>query len=182
MCSPCSRRSCEMRSHSAAVYLPTCSVSMASCCIGRLPTTWDQVLLIYSKRNSRCDRTPLKWPNHRLCKDGTSGFSPAADDDVQAMLANAVRICDAKFGTLYRYDNEAFDPVALFGAPPAYVEFVRQRGLFQPPAGIALDRLLRTNVVHIADASAESATAMGAAAKFASARTLLVVPMLKESA
>jgi two-component system, NtrC family, sensor kinase len=48
----------------------------------------------------------------------------------EIMLANAVRICDAKFGTLYRYDNEALDPVALFGAPAAYVEFVRQRGLF----------------------------------------------------
>ena len=24
------------------------------------------------------------------------------------MLANAVRICDAKFGILFRYDNEAY--------------------------------------------------------------------------
>src|SRR6202040_1980118 len=35
----------------------------------------------------------------------------------QAMLENATRICDAKFGTLYRCDNETFTPAALFGAP-----------------------------------------------------------------
>ena len=31
----------------------------------------------------------------------------------QAMLENAMRICDAKFGILFRYENEAYDPVAL---------------------------------------------------------------------
>ena len=70
----------------------------------------------------------------------------------QAMLANAVRICDAKFGTLFRYDNDTFDPVAEFDLPPAYAEFHRQQGSFQPPAGTSLDRLLRTKeVVRIVD-------------------------------
>ena len=49
------------------------------------------------------------------------------------ILANAVRICDAKFGSLYRYDTGSFNPVALFGAPPALSNFVQQRGSFQPP-------------------------------------------------
>ena len=40
--------------------------------------------------------------------------SPADLEPVfQSMLENAVRICDANFGTLFRYDNEAFDPVAI---------------------------------------------------------------------
>ena len=39
------------------------------------------------------------------------------------MLANAVRICDAKFGTMFRYDNEAFDPVAEFGLPLPLADF-----------------------------------------------------------
>src|SRR5437588_10843242 len=35
--------------------------------------------------------------------------SPGALEPVfQAMLENAVRVCDAKFGALYRYDNEGF--------------------------------------------------------------------------
>jgi len=99
----------------------------------------------------------------------------------QAMLANAVRICDAKFGVLFRYDNEAFVPVAEFGLPPALAEFERQRGAFRPPAGGPLDRMLRTkDVVRIADYSAEFI--LGAPAKFGGARSTIDVPMLKENA
>ena len=98
----------------------------------------------------------------------------------QAMLANAVRICDAKFGTLYRYDNETFTPAALFGAPKAYAEFLRQRGSFQPAAGTALDRMLRTkDVVRIVDASAEPTSAPSV--RLSGARSHLFVPMLKEN-
>ena len=98
----------------------------------------------------------------------------------QAMLANAVRICDAKFGTLYRYHNETFTPAALFGAPEAYSEFLRQRGSFQPAAGTALDRMLRTkDVVRIVDASAEPTSAPSV--RLSGARSHLFVPMLKEN-
>src|SRR5262245_3564429 len=38
----------------------------------------------------------------------------------EAMLANAVRICDANFGYLLLYDGNAFRFAALHGAPPAY--------------------------------------------------------------
>ncbi len=98
----------------------------------------------------------------------------------ETMLANAVRICDAKFGLLYRHDNGTFNPAALFGAPPALAEFVRQRGSFQPEAGTGLDRLLQTkDLVRVADNSAEPA--FRAAAKFGRARSLVAVPMLKEN-
>src|SRR5271155_1185019 len=62
----------------------------------------------------------------------------------EAILENAVRICDAKFGVLFRYDNETFEAVAHFGVPPAFAEFHRQQGAFQPTAGTPLDRLSRT--------------------------------------
>ena len=48
----------------------------------------------------------------------------------QAMLENAVRICDAKFGVLFRVDNETVNPVAHFGVTPEHAEFMRQRGSF----------------------------------------------------
>jgi hypothetical protein len=35
------------------------------------------------------------------------------------MLENATRICEAKFGMLYRYDGTFFHAVAFFGVPPA---------------------------------------------------------------
>src|SRR5262245_29150171 len=37
-----------------------------------------------------------------------------------AMLANATRICEAKFGTLWLREGDAFRAVALHNAPPAY--------------------------------------------------------------
>jgi two-component system, NtrC family, sensor kinase len=55
----------------------------------------------------------------------------------QAMLENAVRICDAKFGILFRYDNEAFDPVADFGVPSALAEYLRQSFRLVPGSGEA---------------------------------------------
>jgi class 3 adenylate cyclase len=98
----------------------------------------------------------------------------------QAMLENAVRICDAKFGSLYRYDNETFNPVALFGASPQYAEFQRQRGSFRPNAGTPLDRLLRIkDVVRVSDASAESG--VSGSARFGGARSHIAVPMLKDN-
>jgi hypothetical protein len=39
-----------------------------------------------------------------------------------AMLANATRICEAKFGDLYLRDDNAFRLVAAHSAPAAYVE------------------------------------------------------------
>ena len=104
----------------------------------------------------------------------------------QTMLANAVRICDAKFGVLYRYDNEALDTVAMFGTTPKHADHLRRRGRFQPIAGTTLDLLLRTReVVRVADGSASitdgsAEQVAGTAAKFGGARSLINVPMLKE--
>jgi two-component system NtrC family sensor kinase len=99
----------------------------------------------------------------------------------QAMLENAVRICDAKFGTLFRYDNGAFAPAAQFGVPAALVEFHRQRGSFQPAAGTNLHRMwLTKDVVRVADDSAEPVPSP--AVEFGGARSLISVPMLKENA
>jgi GAF domain-containing protein/HAMP domain-containing protein len=113
---------------------------------------------------------------------GVISSSPGELEPVfQAMLTNAVRICDAKFGTLFRFDGDAFNFAAQFGTSTELVEFQRRRGSFQPPAGTPLDRLLRTmDVVRIADATTEPAA--GNAARLGGARSLIVVPMLKENA
>ena len=38
------------------------------------------------------------------------------------MLEKAVRICDAKFGNIYRWDGDALDLVATHNTPPAFAE------------------------------------------------------------
>jgi two-component system, NtrC family, sensor kinase len=98
----------------------------------------------------------------------------------QAMLANATRICEAKFGVLFRYENDAFYAAGMLNAPQALVEFHRQRGSFQPPAGTPLDRLLKAGgAIYTADEAAESNP--GAPARFGGARSLVTVPMRKEN-
>jgi hypothetical protein len=40
----------------------------------------------------------------------------------EIILANAVRICGAKFGTLYLREGDALRVVAMHGAPPSFAE------------------------------------------------------------
>ena len=96
-----------------------------------------------------------------------------------AILANAVRICEAKFGVLYPYGNGSFSPAAEFGVPPVLSEFIQQRGTFQARPGSTLDRLTRLKRVIYENDIAEDAT--NPMAKFGGARTYVAVPMLKES-
>src|SRR5262249_48361334 len=111
---------------------------------------------------------------------GVISSSPGELEPVfQAMLKHAVTICEAKFGVLYRYDG-AFHVAASLGVPPAYAEYLRQRGSFLPTAGAPLDRLLQTKeLVHTADASIERN--QGPAAQYGGARSLIGVPMRREN-
>ena len=97
----------------------------------------------------------------------------------QEMLKNAVRICDAKFGVLYRFDGAAFHFAAEVGTPSEYLEFNRQRGPFQPVPGSHLERVMLTKrMSHTPDDAASKIP--GIAARLAGARTQVIVPMLKE--
>jgi GAF domain-containing protein len=97
----------------------------------------------------------------------------------QAMLENATRICEANFGTLFRFDGTNFHPAAQFNTPTALLEVQTQRGPFQPPPGSQLDRVMRTKrVSHTADYVAEGV--YSPAATFGGARSLVAVPMLKD--
>src|SRR5262249_25239051 len=104
----------------------------------------------------------------------------------QAMLANAVRLCDAKFGVLNLYEGGVFRTVAVHNVPPAYAE-MRRREPLRPHPGTAHSDVVRTKqVVHISDARTLPAYLEGSPMPVAigdggGARTLLVVPMLKEN-
>ena len=97
------------------------------------------------------------------------------------MLENAIRICEAKFGVLFRYESGAFHPpVASVGVPEVLADFYQQRGVFQPPAGSPLDRLLQVgSAVYSADEAAEPSP--GSPARLGGVRSLVAVPMLKEN-
>ncbi|MGA8497771.1 MAG: GAF domain-containing protein, partial [Xanthobacteraceae bacterium] len=103
----------------------------------------------------------------------------------QAMLENATRICEAKFGTMYFREGDGFRAVAMYGAPPAYVES-RLHKLVHPGPNTSLGRAVATKrVVQIEVADADPGYAAGdpmrvAAVDLGGVRTLLSVPLLKE--
>src|SRR6516165_3650023 len=115
--------------------------------------------------------------------------SPSNLDPVfETILANATRICEAKFGTLYLCDADAFRVVAMHNAPPAYAE-VRQRDpLVRPPSDSVLRRVSASkDVVHIADVKQaksyiERNPFTVEAVDLGGGRTVLGVPILKRSA
>ncbi len=97
----------------------------------------------------------------------------------QAMLENAVRICEAKFGTIFRYDGNNFHRAAGVGTPAALVKFQKQRGPFRPESAGVIARVLRTKqVAHSADSAAEPNP--GVATTLGGARSIVGVPMLKD--
>jgi len=97
----------------------------------------------------------------------------------QAMLENATRICEAKFGTLFRFDGNNFHPVAQFNTPTALLEEQTRRGPFRPLAGSHLDRVMQTKQVsHTADYAAEGIPSPPV--KLGGARSTVDVPMLKD--
>src|SRR5262245_58718120 len=97
----------------------------------------------------------------------------------QAMLENALRICEAHFGMLHRYSDGEFVTQAMVGAPPALVDALLHKP-FTPPAGNPLGRMARTKkLVHTLDAAAEEHKPLSA--RLADARSHIVVPMLKDN-
>ena len=61
----------------------------------------------------------------------------------QTMLENAVRICGAKFGTLFLREADAFRVVATHNAPPAHVEALTRDPLIRPPPDVPLELVRR---------------------------------------
>ena len=118
---------------------------------------------------------------------GVISSSPGELEPVfQAMLANAVRLCDAKFGTLNLYDGEAFRAGALHNVPSTY-EDIRRGMVIRPDPRSSLGRVARTRQVdHIDDLRMtepylEGNPAVRSLADLGGARTLVTVPMLKEN-
>ena len=86
--------------------------------------------------------------------------SPGELDPVfQAMLSNASRICEAKFGNLFLVESDSLRAVAVHGEPD-YAEKYRQNPLIvlHDHPGTPLDRLVKTkDVLHVADLRTDQA-------------------------
>ena len=115
-----------------------------------------------------------------------SSFHGDLEPVFATILEKAVRICDASFGLLYRWNGEAFSLLAMHNTPPAFVEYRRRSPHFAPDPGSAFGRIVATKTtIHVADAMVlegyveRSNPALVAAVELARIRTFLFVPMLK---
>jgi signal transduction histidine kinase len=115
---------------------------------------------------------------------GVISSSPGELEPVfEAMLANAVRICEANFGNMYLREGDLFRLAAAHNTPSALVELRRRVPLRRGES--AFGRMEGTRrVVHVADLCAEHTYAEGhpdavAGVELGGIRTLMFVPMLK---
>ncbi|HKH00585.1 MAG TPA: GAF domain-containing protein [Bradyrhizobium sp.] len=104
----------------------------------------------------------------------------------QAMLENAVRLCDAKFAMLFLYEENQFRAVGKWNIPPAYGEFLKKNTILADPK-VPLGRVAATKQsVQVEDVLLDQSyierfPGMVGVAEGGGARTLLQVPMLKEN-
>ena len=101
-----------------------------------------------------------------------------------AILQNAVRICDAKFGHLWLREGNSLRIGGTHGAPDAFVAYLRDVPVFRPKPETGLGQLLRMKqLFHLADITTLPTYGdklREAAIKLAGARSLIGVPMIKD--
>ncbi len=103
----------------------------------------------------------------------------------QKMLENATRVCEANFGIMNLWDGEQFHIVADHNIPPAFASYREQTAL-RPHPGSSLAAIVKTHqAAQIHDMRESPGYLAGVPmvvrmADVAGARTLMVVPMLKE--
>ena len=102
----------------------------------------------------------------------------------QAMLANAIRICEGKFGTMFKYADGEFRALSALGNPPAYL--IEHPHIVSEHPDNPLTRIVSSKEpLHISDLTTDRAYVtrnprIVALVEGTGARSLLVVPMLKE--
>src|SRR6266704_5797778 len=120
---------------------------------------------------------------------GIISSSPSDLEPVfEAILANATRLCEASYGTLWLCEGEAVRRVALHGSmPPAFAAEQRHGAVFHVGRRHAMARAIRTRqTVHVADMRAEQSyldrePVAVAAVELGGIRTLIFVPMVKQN-
>src|SRR4030095_12856139 len=86
-------------------------------------------------------------------------LSPAAFDPqpvLGVLVENAVRLADATWGYIYRFDGEVFRIVAEYGVPPEVKDFWRRTPLRVGRGSGAGRAALERRTIHIPDVLADS--------------------------
>src|SRR5262249_4859904 len=97
----------------------------------------------------------------------------------KAMLEKASRLCEASFGNMVLYEAGFLRRVAFHNTPLKYNKYNKKQPLLNPEKVPSLGKLVRTKrPVHVVDMAVTEPDS--AIHHLGGARTLLIVPMLKE--
>jgi two-component system, NtrC family, sensor kinase len=100
---------------------------------------------------------------------------------LQTLVESAARLCDADKATITRQIGGSFFRAEAYGFSAEFMEYVRALPV-EPEGGTASGRaLLEGRIVHIPDVLADSNYTFAEAQKLGGYRTVLAVPMLRES-
>src|SRR5204863_8385890 len=117
--------------------------------------------------------------------EGISAWRGELELVFQKMLENATRVCGANFGTMSLYEAGSYQNVALYNIPDGSIEQLLAPIRPHPKSGLAI--VARTlQAVQIEDLRSqppylEGHPAAVAISDLAGARTLVIVPMLREN-
>jgi len=100
----------------------------------------------------------------------------------QSILTHAVRLCGAKFGNLWLYEEGVFRIAAIHGGPPKYCEYLRRQPIVEPKPENNFGRLLKTRrAFQIADLRKHAKDGLRrASVRHAGTRSIAAVPMVKD--
>ncbi|HXP02746.1 MAG TPA: GAF domain-containing protein, partial [Stellaceae bacterium] len=124
----------------------------------RLTTLQKTVEAITAERDEAFAQQTATTEVLQVINSSPGDLTPVFD----VMLERAMRLCEAAFGVLWTYEGDRYRAAAVRGAPPAFIEFLRQPLQPHYDPGTGLERALRgESLVINEDMSAEGAYGHG---------------------
>jgi GAF domain-containing protein len=97
---------------------------------------------------------------------------------LETLTENAVRLCGAEMGSIYRFDGERLNHALSYNAPPELVEFLDRNPISPARYSVAARAALERRTIHVPDVLADPDFTFGAA-QLETVRTVLGVPMIR---
>jgi GAF domain-containing protein/anti-sigma regulatory factor (Ser/Thr protein kinase) len=97
---------------------------------------------------------------------------------LETLTENAVRLCGAEMGSIYRFDGERLNHALSYNAPPELVAFLDRNPITPARYSVAARAALERRTIHVPDVLADPDFTFGAA-QLETVRTVLGVPMIR---
>jgi two-component system, NtrC family, sensor kinase len=97
---------------------------------------------------------------------------------LETLTENAVRLCGAERGSIYRFDGERLNHALSFNATPELLEFVNRNPITPGRYSVAARAALERRTIHVPDVLADPEYTFGAP-QVEHVRTVLGVPMMR---